>query len=270
MKPILNLVRSRKAHDDVARSRIRSSAVSRDAAETACAPFFAKSRHVGPLGADDRRAVVEAVVSVVSVPRGRSLANHAQSSAHVHLLVEGWAFRAHILPDGARQITDIVLPGDIFDCGRTASREAEQDVRACGPARVAVLRKDVVVGGEASPLRRSWDWARDAEAHLLRSRLVSLGRRGARERVAHFVSEIHDRLHQVGLVNGGAFTCPLTQEQLADVLGLTPVHVNRMLQRLRREGLLTFNRRRVFIPDLARLHAAAGFDEGLVDVLRMM
>lgn len=261
MPQLLNLVRSLQSPADASPSRAMAAMAAVNDAETACAAFFARTARAVPLGPEDRRAMMDAVVSIVAVDNDGPLAVRAPSSAYLHLLVEGWACRAHVLPDGARQITDILLPGDFCDRAPATSRHNVQDVKACGPARVAVLRKHIL-GREAAALRSSWQWAQDVEAGILRSRVVSLGRRGARERVAHFMSETHERLLQVGLADGGAFTCPLTQEQLADVTGLTSVHVNRVLQRLRREGLLMFNRRRVFIPDIAGLYAAASFEEG--------
>jgi CRP-like cAMP-binding protein len=149
------------------------------------------------------------------------------------------------------------VPAEFYDAGT--------ELRACGPARVAVLRKEVLVDRGSRALARCWEWARDAETQSLRHRLVSLGRRDARLRIAHFMSELHDRLRRVGLAHDDAFDCPLTQEQLADVLGLTPVHVNRVLQALRRQGLLRFNRPRITFPDLDRLHAEAGYADRRIE-----
>lgn len=226
--------------------------------------FLARTAAAGPAGDDDRRAITGSVIDIVSASSDGVIPIAPGPSPALALIVEGWVYRAHMLADGGRQITDILLPGDVV--GTTAaSRDMGHDIRACGRARVAMLRRDVVTGRDSLSLRHRWEWMRDAEARSLRSRLVSLGRRDACGRVAHFMAEMHGRLRQVGLVEDDAFTCPLTQEQLADVLGLTPVHVNRVLQRLRRDGLILFNRPRVVVPDLARLHAA-GCYEGPCDV----
>lgn len=227
----------------------------------ACEPFFARIAPAGTLGADDRRAIIEAVAEIQPVANGRLLPVSRRATFHLHLLVEGWAYRAQTLRDGARQITDVLLPGDFCGWAPSTSDDSAQEIRASGAVGVAILRKDVIAGRALSALERGWEWARDAEARILRSRVVSLGRRDAHGRVAHFIAEVHDRLRRVGLAEGGVFTCPLTQEQLADVLGLTTVHINRVLQRIRYEGLATINKRRVSILDLAGLHAAAGFEE---------
>jgi len=92
--------------------------------------------------------------------------------------------------------------------------------------------------------------------------LVSIGRRSAIERTAHFLMEVAERLHLVGLATGTEFKCPLSQFVLADVLGLTAIHVNRVLSQLRKEKLLTVRRGTVKIHDLARLRKLSGFQGG--------
>jgi CRP-like cAMP-binding protein len=266
MTQTLTLVQPPLARDSIAAMRAMASAAPRNEATKACDVFFARTAAAGPASDDDHRAIIGSVIQIVSVGRNRPLPVSPIPSTNLQLIVEGWAYRAHTLADGARQITDILLPGDFYSLNVTASFASEHDVRAFEHAQVAVVRSDIVTGSELPSLRRRWEWVRDAEAHRLRSRLISLGRRDARQRVAHFMAEMHDRLRQVGLADDVVFTCPLTQKQLADVLGLTSVHVNRVLQRLRAECVVMFNRSRVVIPDLARLHAAAGLDGGPADV----
>jgi len=213
----------------------------------------------------DVRSLTEAVVDVVRLDKGRAVPLLRVPSGHMLFVVEGWVSRTYTLPNGARQITDILLPGDLRDVGPTSTRETNADTCACGPAKLAILRRKVVDSLELSALGLLWKAHRDSEANMLRSRLISLGRRDARERIAHFISELHHRLHRVGLADGGTFNCPLTQEQFGDALGLTPVHVNRVLQRLRSEGLMIVNRPLITIEDLARLHAIASFEGGASD-----
>jgi CRP-like cAMP-binding protein len=203
---------------------------------------------------------VNAVVDVLEVHSGRLIPFSARPAVDPHLLIDGWVLRSHMTPGGARLITDVLLPGDLFAWQPAEFYDTATELRACGRAHVAVLRKDAVASPQSDPLSRCWERARDAEARALRSRLVSLGRRDARLRIAHLMAELHDRLHRAGLAEADGFECPLTQEQLADVLGLTSVHVNRVLQALRREGLLSFDRPRVSIPNPARLHAEAEYE----------
>lgn len=241
----------------------RATAFTRPTGQTKAADiFFAATAGAGEASEEESCAIIASVVDIVAVGSGRCLPSLPGSSANLQLIVEGWAYRAHVLANGARQITDVLLPGDAVVPTSTVTRDSEQDLRACGPAEVALLRRDVVTGRDLPALRRRWEWLQDAEAQRLRTRIVSLGRRDARERIAHFMAEQHDRLRRVGLADGRSFMCPFTQEQLADVLGLTSVHVNRVLQRLRSDGALMFNRGQVVVPDPARLQAVAGICRG--------
>ena len=95
--------------------------------------------------------------------------------------------------------------------------------------------------------------------------LVNLGRRSADVRMAHFMLELGARLRLVGIGDQGGFACPLTQYHLADALGLSAVHVNRVLRHLREAGLLTFQRGRVRFNDIVRLRDLAGFDPDYLD-----
>ena len=204
---------------------------------------------------EEGQALARALVDIVPLRNGALVSGPFDGGTHLHLLVEGWAYRAQGLRDGARQITDILVPGDICDWVPPASNE---DIRVSGPARVAVLRR-TVDGPDRQALSARRQRAVIGDIHRLRAQLTSLGRRDARGLVAYCIADLHRRLERVGLVRGGGFACPLTQEQLGDLLGLTSVHVNRVVQGLRRDDVLTIGRRQVTILDLTRLHAIAGW-----------
>ena len=175
-----------------------------------------------------------------------------------HVLIEGWGFRAQVLPDGSRQITDFIIPGD-FCSSSLDNDEITSDIEACGPARIAVLDMDRISDQSRTLIQKI---RRRQEADILRrlrAALVSLGRRDAKARLAFLIAECHSRLAGVGLAIDGEFRWPLTQEHLADVLGLTPVHVNRTLARLRTEALLVVQNRTVLILDLVELCRVGGF-----------
>jgi len=235
-------------------------------AEKAILLYLARTSGAGPATENDQSALAEAVTEVVAFDNNRSLAAFPLRADHRYVVIEGWAYRAHTLPNGLCQITDLFLPGDCFGRIETGWHEARPVLRSCGRMKVAALRQEIVAGQDIVSLRARWGWLRDANARVLRSRLISLGRRDARERVARFMVEVQGRLNAVGLVRGGAFICPLTQEQLADIVGLTAVHINRVLKRLRDEGLLLVDRPRVLIPDTTALNAATGFPPSIARV----
>ncbi|MFN3522519.1 MAG: Crp/Fnr family transcriptional regulator [Phenylobacterium sp.] len=156
-------------------------------------------------------------------------------------IISGWACRYRILPDGRRQVFCFLLPGDGIalggprDAGALASVGAVTELQTVdGEAvrRAAANRK------EHPGLAQSLYMAVRAEEALLLNQLVRLGRQTAYERAAHLLLELHERLALVGLTQGYSFPLPVTQEVLADILGLSVVHVNRTLQQLKREKLI--------------------------------
>jgi CRP-like cAMP-binding protein len=160
------------------------------------------------------------------------------------LLLDGWACRFRMLPDGRRQIFDFILPGDLYGlCLRpqavalttamTLTRTQIADASALWNA-VSERVEDFPGLANACYMTMSLD-----EAHLL-NQLVRVGRQTAYERTAHLILEIFERLNVVGLAEGNAFPMPLTQETIADALGLSVVHLNRTLQQLRRDQLIEF------------------------------
>lgn len=234
--------------------------VSRKAAENAYAAFFGKTASGVPLDTEQRKAMSEAIVDYVAVGNNQALPRWIGRSDHLLVLVEGWAHRARTLLNGTLQITDILLPGDVFDWNIADVDDPADEIRACGSSCVAALCSRVSVEQGPVALRHALDWCRHDEVQRLRERLVSVGRRDARARIAHLLAELHHRLRRVGLVEGDTFRCPMKQEQLADAVGLTSVHVNRVLRSLSQDGLVTISRPNVVIHDLARLHEEAGRD----------
>ena len=180
----------------------------------------------------------------------------------VFLLLEGWACRYKIMPDGRRQIMAYLVPGDLCDVHIFILRQMDHSMALLSNARVAAIpRQQMITLFEERPnLARALWWSTLTDEAVLREWLVNIGQRDARERIAHLLAELWLRLRMVGLTNGGSFDLPLTQSDLGDTLGLTPVHVNRMLQRLRMEGLIDLSRGRLHIPDVPKLMAVTRFE----------
>ncbi len=163
-------------------------------------------------------------------------------AVHAALIVEGWACRQRVLPDGRRQIFGFLMPGDSLGLCRDAGPLALSSTIAvtrlttmqAAELRTAAMEAPDGRAGLALALRGA---ERQDEARLL-DHITRLGRQSAYERVAHLLLELHGRMTTAGLARGPSFSMPLTQEVLADALGLSIVHVNRVLQQLRRERLL--------------------------------
>lgn len=213
------------------------------------------------LPADDRDLVLSVCDDVRPCGARRDIISEGDRPDHFHLMIEGWSCRYKILPDGSRQITAFLVPGDFCDVHVTLFDQMDHNIGALSDSRVAFIsRAQMTRLMERPRIARALWWSGLVDEAVLRSWIVNLGRRDAFERVGHLICEMHARLRNVGLAQDGGFTMPLTQEELGDATGLTPVHVNRTLRRLREEQLATFSRQRIFIPDVGILREAVSFD----------
>jgi CRP-like cAMP-binding protein len=225
--------------------------------------FVRKLRRFAELG----DAEVEALLSVSGAPRqrkrGEDLIRAGDRPDHVQILLSGWGCRYKLLDGGSRQILAFMLPGDL--CDLHVSMLDHMDHNVCLLSNAQVLAVPV---GEIHAImerhrkieRALWCSTLIDEA-VLREWLVSAGRRAALERVSHRLCELRSRLELVGLVErNGEFDLPVSQEDLADSLGLTGVHVNRTLAKLKEQDLVRIAHRRARVSHPERLAQIAGFD----------
>lgn len=198
---------------------------------------------------------------------GHEMVTEGQAKQTAFILAEGWACSYKILPDGARQIVDFQIPGDFLGLRSVLFRTADHSVEAVTRIEASVvLAADILDGfGQSPRLATAILWAASRDEAMVVEHLVNLGRRSAGERMGHILLELGARLKLVGLGDKSGFDCPLTQYHLADILGLTPVHVNRVLRNLREDGLVTFRKGRVSFDDFDRLRQFSGFDIDYLD-----
>lgn len=225
-------------------------------------PLLAKLETIAELSADDRRAVEAICADRRTIASQKDLVREGEQPQFIYVLLEGWAARYNALPDGSRQISAFVLPGDFCDLGATVLERMDHSIVALTPVKVAYVSRALfgqLTRGRPG-LVHALRWATLVDEAVLRAWIVNLGRCDARARIAHLMCELHARMKRIGLVRDGLFDLPLTQEQLADALGLTAVHVNRVLQRLRADGLIMLQSRSLTLLDADRLRSAAGFD----------
>ncbi len=180
-----------------------------------------------------------------------------------HLIVSGFACRYKLLADGARQIMAFLVPGDLCDAEIFILKEMDHSICVLTQSVVAAIpgeaMRDLLVTRPGVALALWWGTLQDEG--VLRARLVDIGRRDARQRIAHIIYEVLVRLRVVGATSDDCFDWPATQTDLADATGLTTVHVNRTLQRLRDDGLIALESgRRLRVLDRAGLREAAGFN----------
>jgi CRP-like cAMP-binding protein len=224
--------------------------------------FLRRLRACATLERDDEDALLNAISDVRELSAGTHLIRKGDRPHDVHILLGGWAARYEIVPNGGRSITAFLLPGDLLDQHITVLGSMDHSIVTLTDATVAYLPNGKL---ESVAVRRPlvasalW-WSTLVDQAVLRAWLVNIGRRDAFESIGHLLCELHARLAKVGFAADTHFELPLTQEDVADALGLTPTHVNRTFKRLREEGFITLRQNRLVILDVARLRSATDFD----------
>lgn len=202
-----------------------------------------------------------------SFAAGRDLVHQGQSRRTAYILVAGWVCSYKIQPDGTRQIVDFQIPGDFLGLRSVLLRTSDHAFEPIVTIQAAEVMVDdlVDVFARTPRLATAILWAVSRDEAMVVEHLVGLGRRDADARIAHFFLELSTRLTLVAMGDKTGYDCPLTQNHLADALGLSTVHVNRTLRRLREYGLMTFRDGRVTFLDHDRLAELAGFDPTYLD-----
>ncbi|MEA3040550.1 MAG: hypothetical protein QOC65_39, partial [Sphingomonadales bacterium] len=206
-------------------------------------PLVVKLQTVTDLPADDIAALNEVCRDARELGARRNIIREGDRPEHVHLIVDGWAARYKLLADGARQITAFLIPGDLCDLHVTMLGEMDHSISTIGRATIAFIpRKEMEALAARPNIAHAFWWSTLVDEAVLRAWIVNVGRRDAYEAIGHLMCELYVRLHNVGRAADFRYELPLTQEEIADALGLTSVHVNRVLQRMRSEELITLKR----------------------------
>jgi CRP-like cAMP-binding protein len=177
-------------------------------------------------------------------------------------ILEGWACRYKMVPGGRRQIMAFHIPGDLPDLQSVFLPRLDHSIAAITPLKVAFIHhrdlRDIMRQHEGVAAALWRDSLVDAA--IFREWLVGIGRRTAHQRIAHLLCELATKTAAVGLAEGDTYPWPITQTELADALGLTDVHVNRVVRDLKQDGVLSFRRGSVVIHDWPALAALGQFD----------
>ena len=221
-----------------------------------------KLRARDDIDGDEEQALRDAVGETTDVRPGETVIRAGQQIDRSVLLLKGLMCRYKDVSSGERQIMELQIAGDFLDLHGFTLKRLDHSVLCLSPARIAYAPHErlKVITEQYPHLTRLLWFSTNLDAAIHREWMVSLGRRTAAQRLAHLFCELHVRLGLVGLANASGYELPLSQIVLAECLGLTPVHVNRMLKELRELGLATFRNGRVEIQDLERLRRLAEFD----------
>ena len=197
-----------------------------------------------------------------NIRSGQEIISEGKRCSTVFLIADGIAIRFRILRDGQRQILNFLLPGDLAGITSCRFDNALYSVRMLTPGVVTPVPVARLLGlFETHPQQAAQlFWSLAADTAILAEHLIAVGRRSALERIAHLLLELHTRLREVGLADERRYRLPLTQEMISDALGLSIPYVNRLLQQLRQDGLVTIKDQLVVIEDMEDLAALADFE----------
>lgn len=231
-----------------------------------------KLQHWSDLTLEDRAGLTSAIARVRQVGADENLMFEGEKPDALHVVLTGFACRYKVLSDGRRQIIAFLVPGDFCDLPVGILRETDESLATSSPCSVATLTPCTIgdippgtieaLAGRHPRISLALWWAARVDESILCEWFVGIGRRSAGHRLAHLLCELHLRLWAVGHAGANGYDFPVTQEELCDTLGLSTVHVNRTLQQMRREKLITLKGKVLMIPDVARLREYAGFSPG--------
>ena len=216
-----------------------------------------------PLPEDDRKAVLALPHTLRTLEPSTYTIREADPPKFCAVLISGFAYRQKLTGDGSRQIVALQIPGDALDFQHLFLNTADHSVQMLTRGEVAYVPRE-----ELQELARSRPAVGHAilvkiavESSIFREWLLNVGRRESRSRLAHLLCELALRLDAEGLAEDYGYELPMTQEQLADAVGLTPVHVNRTLKTLEAEGLIVRNKRSISFPDWERMRGVGDFNQ---------
>lgn len=225
--------------------------------------FVKKLGKLAELTADDALALENATSSPRRYAARQDLIREGDQPGPMFVVLEGWACRYKILPSGTRQIMAFLMPGDACDLHIKLLAEMDHGIQSITTAMVATVSRtemQALMAGHPNIARAMYS-AQLIDEGIMRAWIVSMGRRSSTERVAHLICELYLRARNIGLTEDGEFALPLSQLVLADALGMTAVHINRVLKELRLTGAMALKRGSVTILDPVKLVQIAGFDE---------
>jgi CRP-like cAMP-binding protein len=224
-------------------------------------PLVTKLSQFVPLSDTEVRVLEALCSSEKRLAGGVDIFAEGDAPRSTFVIRDGMACRYRILADGRRQILTFLIPGDFVCLHAFLLKSIDHFIGTIGPTRLAIIDRDSVIDvvTKYPPIRAALWWSARQEDAMLRERIVALGRRSARARVAYLLCELAWRQTATGMMEDNAIRFPLTQTELADALGLTSVYVNRILQAFRREQLITLRERRLVLHEPERLRAISEF-----------
>lgn len=225
--------------------------------------LITKLERLVPLSDGAVAALVAATSDAQTVDARRDLIREGDKPGPLLVILHGWACRYKILPNGARQMLAFLMPGDCCDLHVDLLAEMDHGIQTITQCLVAKIERQTIdnIFDEYPSIMKALYLAQLIDEGTLRAWITSIGRRSSIERVAHLMCELYLRARNIGLGGEQKLVLPLSQIILADALGMTPVHINRVLKQLRLAGAMTITRGSLVIISPEILVQIAGFDE---------
>ncbi len=198
----------------------------------------------------------------VEISANRPIVKENERRSQLYLVESGWVFRSRGLASGRRQIVNYALPGDILCADSLLFKASSFDLTA--RTAVSVIQIEAPQGPELFErhpgLAAAIAWTMGQEDSILAERVVSLGRRDSLEKLSHALCELEARLSAIGLMRGKTIELPLNQEDFADILGISVIHVNRTFRRMSEEKIAEYRKGAIDLLDKQRLAELSSFD----------
>jgi CRP-like cAMP-binding protein len=226
------------------------------------APMVAKLQERRPLDADDQQALLALPHRLITFRPQEYIVREGDNPDNTCLMLAGYSVRTKMAGNGGRQVFSIHMRGDIADMQNSLLGTADHNLQALNHVEVALIRVEAIqeIAFARPTIGRAMWFQTLVEASIFREWTLNVGRRDARTRAAHLLCEFALRLATAGLGEKDGYELPMTQEQLADALGLTSVHTNRTLMVLSGDGLISRTKRMVRINDWTRLAEVGDFN----------
>jgi len=232
------------------------------------APLIAKLESLGLLSPEAKNALFNLPHAIREIERHEVVLHEGDQPANIYLLVDGCVFRSTVTPSGGRQIMALHIPGAILNLQNLFLPQIDHPISTLVPTTVALIaHRDIQNLLEAHPmialriLHQTF-----IETAISRKWLTSVGRRTAHGSIAHFISEFIVRMRAAGRCEGNTCDFPLTQTELGDALGLSTVHVNRTVKKLRQDGLISWHHHSLTVHDWDGLNRIADFDDAYLEL----
>jgi CRP-like cAMP-binding protein len=225
-------------------------------------PMLRKLRGLEPFSEAEQRLLDSLYTRTVTVGPRQDIVREGDRARECCMLLSGLACRYSMTPEGKRQITAFIVPGDIFDIQSFLLEVMDHSIASIAPSTVAMIPHEALIAiTKESPRVSRAVWKESLfEAAVFREWIVNVGRRTAFQRIAHVMCEMYARHRLVGLVEANTVVWPMTQSEVADATGLSVVHVNRSIQALRSDGLISLVGGLLTIHDWKGLARAGQFE----------